>query len=197
MAAESFFSRWATRNTDKAAQRQAELADAPPVTKPEEKLPPPTLEDVAKLAHDSDFAPFVARGVDEHVRRSAMKKLFTDPRFNVMDGLDIYIDDYSKSDPMPAAMLAALNHGKSLLDPLAHLENSVMRMIEVPKEVSMEQKTQSPDAPAEKSLTHASELPEAMVACAVTVEPVEIAADPVVAPEVTEVPENQVHDHPI
>jgi hypothetical protein len=34
-----------------------------------------------------------------------MKKLFTDPRFNVMDGLDIYIDDYSIADPIPESML--------------------------------------------------------------------------------------------
>jgi len=34
-----------------------------------------------------------------------MKKLFTDPHFNVMDGLDTYIDDYSQPDPLPLAML--------------------------------------------------------------------------------------------
>lgn len=34
-----------------------------------------------------------------------MKKLFADPHFNVMDGLDIYIDDYSQPNPLPAALL--------------------------------------------------------------------------------------------
>jgi hypothetical protein len=34
-----------------------------------------------------------------------MKTLFSDPHFNVMDGLDIYIDDYSKPDPLPPGML--------------------------------------------------------------------------------------------
>jgi hypothetical protein len=34
-----------------------------------------------------------------------MKKLFTDPHFNVMDGLDIYIGDYNTPDPLPAGML--------------------------------------------------------------------------------------------
>ena len=29
-----------------------------------------------------------------------MKKLFADPHFNVMDGLDIYIDDYSIPSPL-------------------------------------------------------------------------------------------------
>jgi hypothetical protein len=37
-----------------------------------------------------------------------MRKLFSDPRFNVMDGLDIYIDDYSKPDPMPEGFLDKL-----------------------------------------------------------------------------------------
>jgi hypothetical protein len=43
--------------------------------------------------------------VGTEVRNAAMKKLFTDPHFNVMDGLDIYIDDYSKADPIPESML--------------------------------------------------------------------------------------------
>lgn len=33
---------------------------------------------------------------EESVKRAALKKLFSDPRFNVMDGLDVDIDDYSK-----------------------------------------------------------------------------------------------------
>jgi hypothetical protein len=65
----------------------------------------PTLEDVRALTPDADFQPFMQRGVDAEVRNAAMKKLFADPHFNVMDGLDVYIDDYSQPDPMPAAML--------------------------------------------------------------------------------------------
>ena len=42
------------------------------------------------------------------------EKLFGDPHFNVMDGLDIYIDDYTKEDPIPPAMLRALNQARSL-----------------------------------------------------------------------------------
>ena len=53
--------------------------------------------------------------VDERVRRMALKKLFSDPRFNVMDGLDVYIDDYSKEDPIPPGMLAQLQHARSTL----------------------------------------------------------------------------------
>ena len=57
------------------------------------------------LTPASDFKPFMARGVTPDVRNAAVKKLFADPHFNVMDRLDIYIDDYSQPDPLPAAML--------------------------------------------------------------------------------------------
>ncbi|WP_420473585.1 DUF3306 domain-containing protein [Noviherbaspirillum sp. ST9] len=114
MDAESFFDRWSKRNADAAAERQAALV-------PDEPLPPPTLDDVALLTPEADFSRFVAPGVDETVRRSAMKKLFADPHFNVMDGLDVYIEDYHNFTPIPAAVLAALDHARSLLDPLALL----------------------------------------------------------------------------
>jgi len=67
--------------------------------------PPPSLEDAQGLTPQSDFKPFVARDVAPEVRNLAMKKLFADPHFNVMDGLDIYIGDYSQPDPMPDGML--------------------------------------------------------------------------------------------
>lgn len=60
----------------------------------------PTLEDVAGLQADSDFRPFVSRGIAPAIKNAAMKKLFADPHFNVMDGLDIYIDDYSIPSPL-------------------------------------------------------------------------------------------------
>ena len=65
----------------------------------------PSLEDVKSLTPQSDFQPFMQRGVGAEVRNAAMKKLFADPHFNVMDGLDIYIDDYTQPDPLPAGML--------------------------------------------------------------------------------------------
>jgi hypothetical protein len=136
MSADDFFSRWSRRkqaSTDAVKPYATPVAtDAPavPLT-PAEALPPPTLDDVAALTHEADFRRFVAPGVDETVRRTAMKKLFTDPHFNVMDGLDIYIDDYNKFEPVPAAMLAMLEHAKPLLDPLGQLQQPVMRMLDL------------------------------------------------------------------
>ncbi|MCX7224107.1 MAG: DUF3306 domain-containing protein, partial [Burkholderiales bacterium] len=72
---------------------------------PEPAPPPPSLDDARQLTPESDFRPFLARGVAPEVRNAAMKKLFADPQFNVMDRLDTYIDDYSLPDPLPASML--------------------------------------------------------------------------------------------
>jgi hypothetical protein len=103
--------------------------------------PLPTLDDVAALSADSDFSAFVARGVDQAVRRSALKKLFTDPHFNVMDRLDVYIDDYTKPSPMSEAMLASLEHAKSVF----------MKMVEdEPADAKPEAQTQEPQNPPEQ-----------------------------------------------
>lgn len=82
-------------------------------------VPLPTLDDVHALTADSSFAPFVARDVAPEVRNAAMKKLFTDPHYNVMDRLDIYIDDYSLPSPLSASMLADMASAQflKLVDP--------------------------------------------------------------------------------
>jgi len=83
----------------------APVADAPPL---------PTLADVAALTRDSDYARFMAPGVDLSVRNAAMKKLFSDPHYNVMDRLDVYIDDYNTPDPLPLEMLKKLRQSEML-----------------------------------------------------------------------------------
>jgi len=75
----------------------------------------PLLPPVDSLKFESDFGAFMRAKVDQGIRRAALKKLFSDPRFNVMDGLDVYIDDYSKEDPIPPGMLAQLEHARTTL----------------------------------------------------------------------------------
>jgi len=82
-------------------ERQAPAPAAP-------EAPLPTMEDVARLTPEADFKPFMARQVPAEVRNAAVKKLFADPHFNIMDGLDIYIDDYSKPSPLSAADMARM-----------------------------------------------------------------------------------------
>ena len=124
-----FLGRWARRKNDVLQGKVVEE----PVAQPKSVLPEPvenqvkpapekatdkppqlSLDDVKLLTKDSDFKPFMAQNVGPDVRNAAMKKLFADPHYNIMDGLDIYIDDYSKSDPIPEAMLRAMTSSKFL-----------------------------------------------------------------------------------
>ena len=89
--------------TSVAQDTEAPAAATPDVAAQPQALP--TLQDAQALTPESDFQPFMQGGVGAEVRNAAMKKLFTDPHFNVMDGLDIYIEDYNQPDPMPAGML--------------------------------------------------------------------------------------------
>ncbi|MDI9234797.1 DUF3306 domain-containing protein [Limnohabitans lacus] len=115
-----FFSRWSRRKQE-AAQGlplpEPETvgrhnANAPPKAVPEPvpapavpEAPLPTLADAQALTPESEFGAFMRQGVPADVRNLAVKKLFADPHFNVMDGLDIYIGDYTIADPLPAGML--------------------------------------------------------------------------------------------
>jgi len=121
MAEDSFLRRWSRRKHESARQESrtepaapsteppAPAAPAAPVAAPAAQGPPaelPPLESLKGLA--SDYREYLDPAVDESLRRSALKKLFHDPHFNVMDGLDVYIDDYSKPDPIPESMLKDL-----------------------------------------------------------------------------------------
>jgi hypothetical protein len=128
---DGFLSRWARRKEQvRRGEAPAETAPPPPVPVPPvapvpptaaaaaapdpAAPPPPTLEDVAALTRDADFSRFVAPGVGDDVKRAAMKKLFSDPHFNIMDGLDTYIEDYNTPDPLPASWLRRMAQSKAL-----------------------------------------------------------------------------------
>lgn len=83
--------------------------------RPEVPAAPAELPALETLRFESDFGAFMRAKVDEGVKRAALKKLFSDPRFNIMDGLDVYIDDYSIEDPIPPGMLAQLQHAQTTL----------------------------------------------------------------------------------
>ena len=110
---DGFLSRWSKRKAgqdtkpDEVSQEPAQ--PVVPVT-PEVQAPPPvTLEDVEKIDRfDPDFSAFMRPDVDPAVQQAALKKMFSDPHFNVMDGLDIYIDDYSNPELLQPEMLKGL-----------------------------------------------------------------------------------------
>jgi hypothetical protein len=130
-----FLSRWSRRKVDVREGRSLDephaakaAVDSSPATlansQPERNAasgtsaappqPGPTLAEAQQLTPESDFTSFMARGVAPDVKNAAMKQLFSDPHFNVMDRLDIYIDDYSQPDPLPLAMLRQMTSAKTL-----------------------------------------------------------------------------------
>lgn len=113
-----FLNRWSRLKSGEQVEPEKKALDqskqeltAPSQLKEEsddaKEIPPSaTLEDVEKIDRFApDFSAFMKPDVDPAVQQAAMKKMFSDPHFNVMDGLDIYIDDYSKPDPIPMEML--------------------------------------------------------------------------------------------
>ena len=116
---EKFLSRWSRLKRE--VKEQSPDQESPPGNQPpapraaDPDTPQPQLPPLDQLTPDSDYRDFFHPKVDEKVRLAALKKLFSDPRFNVMDGLDVYIDDYSKPDPLPAAMLATLRQAQKII----------------------------------------------------------------------------------
>ena len=109
-----FLSRWSRLKQQAKEQPPAGPQAGPPAIDP--KAPPPELPPLDQLTIDSDFRGFFHPKVDENLRRAALKKLFSDPHFNVMDGLDVYIDDYSQPNPLPATMLAGLRQAQKIIE---------------------------------------------------------------------------------
>ena len=132
---ETFLGRWSRRKRVEPALREVEdakvaataaeartaealvetKADAAAAAGPDQaKEPPADLPAIESLTPESDYTRFMQPDVPRVSRNAAMKKLFTDPHFNVMDGLDTYIADYSIEDPIPESMLRELAQSKML-----------------------------------------------------------------------------------
>ena len=119
-----FLARWSRRKHAAAKGTPGEtnlpagaaIPEAAPIVPRADPPVPEPLPPVESLTPESDFAPFMRAEVDEVLKRRALKTLFRDPRFNVMDGLDVYIDDFSKPDPLPEGWLEKMNQVARLGD---------------------------------------------------------------------------------
>jgi hypothetical protein len=101
---EKFLSRWSRLKT--------ESKDVPQKT---EDAPPPALPPVDQLTPESDFTGFMHPKVEDALRRVALKKLFSDPHFNVPDPFEPYSGDWTVGEPISEEMLATLNQARTLL----------------------------------------------------------------------------------
>ena len=117
---ERFLARWSRRKTSALVEQEAqpvaaEVADETsqcPVVAPtriaektDADMPP-----IESLDADSDYAQFLSPGVSEQLRRAALRKLFHQPRYNVMDGLDTYIADLRSFTPLGDTITADMRH---------------------------------------------------------------------------------------
>jgi hypothetical protein len=122
---EAFLSRWSRRKLETRQPEPGPAKDAAAEQSPASSLPVagqaaaapvelPSVDSLQGIA--SEYKEFLKPGVDDALKRAALKKLFHDPHFHFanMDKLDTYIDDYSIEDPIPEAMLRGLNQAKSL-----------------------------------------------------------------------------------
>jgi hypothetical protein len=101
---EKFLSRW--------ARLKNESKDLPQKT---EEAPVPILPPLDKLTPESDFTGFMHPKVEDALRRAALKKLFSDPHFNVPDPFEAYSGDWTGGEPISEEMLATLNQARTLL----------------------------------------------------------------------------------
>jgi hypothetical protein len=122
---EDFIQRWARRKSEAEASA-AEAPVAAPAsttsstaeedeTDPSEQAPSPALTDadmppLDSLNDDSDVSAFFSAGVSEDLRRSALRKLFHSPKFNVCDGLDDYCDDFTDFPVLGNIITADMRH---------------------------------------------------------------------------------------
>jgi len=179
-----------------AAASRPRSASAPHAAASNPDVPQAPLPAIDSMTIDSDFSPFMQPGVDDSLKRTALRKLFSDPRFNVMDGLDVYIDDYSKPDPIDPAIVRTLVQARYIFDPPKTRVNAEGHVEDVP-EAPAEAMVDSPETaeadtvPGAVAATESIPLaapvvqPPATVGAA-TAEPPAPASDPYAGPAILE-----------
>lgn len=100
---ESFLRRWSRLKLE-APAKPFPVLDRPSVL--------PSLE---TLDFNADFSAFMHPDVDGEARRNALRKLFMTDHYRAMDGLDVYVQDYSNPELLPSELLNALDHAQALL----------------------------------------------------------------------------------
>jgi hypothetical protein len=111
-----------------------------PVEKKEE-APAKPLPPVDELTPESDFSGFMNPKVEDALRRVALKKLFSDPHFNLPDPYEAYSGDWTGGEPISEEMLATLNQARRLL--FSEKEETQPKS----EEIASDDKAKQPDEP--------------------------------------------------
>jgi hypothetical protein len=148
------------------------VAPAPAPTRPANAGAPaaqPAADSVAlppveTLTIDSDFTAFLQPRVAETIKRQALKQLFRDPRFNVMDGLDVYVGDYSQPDPISPEVVKGLMQARYVFDPPPTRVNASGVVEDVPAAEAVAADETRPASPPEGATTVSGDVPTDVVA---------------------------------
>ena len=123
--AEAFLSRWS---------RLKQEQDPLPESKPVETTDTPALPPADEWTPQSDFSGFMHPKVEDALRRAALKKLFSDPHFNLPDLFEPYSGDWTVGEPIPQAMLDSLEQMKTMLrkppEPAAPVQEAEKKKVE-------------------------------------------------------------------
>ena len=84
-------------------------------TPKKDDAPAPTVPPVESLTPESDFAPFMHPKIGDELRRAALKKLFSDPQFNVPDPFEPFSGDWRNAEALSPELLATLNQARTVL----------------------------------------------------------------------------------
>lgn len=107
---EAFLSRWS-----RVKREVPERDRAREEKKAAELQPAPALPPVESLTPQSEFGPFMHPKVQDALRRVALKKLFSDPHFNLPDLFEPYSGDWRVAEPISPELLATLNQARTVL----------------------------------------------------------------------------------
>ena len=131
-----FIRRWSRRK--QAARQDAKAADAPTVEDPKadsdgDDAPAATdppeagdsakaeqealkLPDIDSLSTDSDFTPFLKKGVPKELRNRAMRKLWlVNPVFGHLDGLNDYDGDFTDAETVVKGLKTLYKVGQGIV----------------------------------------------------------------------------------
>jgi hypothetical protein len=108
---ENFLGRWS--RLKKEDRLEAEKPVAQKTESQEDKAP--ELPPLDKLTPQSEFSGFMHPKVGDALRRAALKKLFSDPHFNLPDPYEAYSGDWTVGEAIPDEMMATLNQARTLL----------------------------------------------------------------------------------
>ncbi len=96
----SLLQRWAERKARVTEEEQLPTPVTAPPSELQEEPEPTPLPSLESLDENSDYRGFLAPEVSEELHRLALRKLFRSPRFQVLDGLNDYDEDYTSFAPL-------------------------------------------------------------------------------------------------